>query len=199
MIDTCMVNRRRGEAAAKGRRLQARIADALAGKTRAKLAETAARRRPTRMIGQARKAARAALAGGLARHLLFRDSTMSSTLRPRMTRLALAMAAGLFLCGFTLTPEYEKQAREEVAFCAAFARRDAPAFDAAITSIDRRTGELRIERANSTPRGEVAFANCLAGVRKGRLVERHLPKTADPTPPTTPPQGRYAVSGDSVR
>ena len=116
-----------------------------------------------------------------------------------MTRLALATAAGLFLCGFTLTPEYEKQAREEVAFCAAFARRDAPSFDATVASIDRKTGELRIERVNSTPRGEVAFGNCLAGIRKGRLVERHLPKTADPTPPMTPHQDRYAVSGDSVR
>ena len=114
-------------------------------------------------------------------------------------RLGVVSAAGLALCGFTLTPEYEKQARDEVAFCVSFAKRDAPSFEAVVRSIDGKSGAIQIDRINSSPRGEVAFANCLAGIRKGRLVERHLPKTADPTPPTTPPQDRYAGGEDRRR
>ncbi len=115
-----------------------------------------------------------------------------------IARLAVVSAAGLLLCGFTLTSEYEEQARDEVAFCVGFAKRDAPSFDAAVRSIDPKTGEVRIDRLNSTPRGEVAFGNCLMGIRKGRLVERHLPKTADPTPPAVPPQDRYAGGGPAL-
>jgi len=115
-----------------------------------------------------------------------------------MTRLVALGAAGLLVCGFAVTPEYEQQAREEVATCVGYAKRDSASFDAVVRSVDPTTGEVRIDRLNANARGEFTFATCLMAIRKWRVVERHLPKTADPTPPTAGAQDGYTGKG-SVR
>ncbi len=112
-----------------------------------------------------------------------------------ITRLVGVGAAGLLLCGFALTPEYEQQARDEVAFCVGFAKRDFPSFEAAVRSIDPATGEVAIERLDSNARGEVTFARCLMAIRKWRLVERHLLSAVDHSPPPGFEDSRYASDG----
>lgn len=107
------------------------------------------------------------------------------------TRVVIVAASG-FLCGFAVTPAYERQARQDVATCVDYAKRQSAAFDATVQSIDRNTGEVSIERLNANARGEYAFDKCLTTLRKWRVVERNLPKTVDPTPPTVAPPDRYA-------
>ncbi len=116
-----------------------------------------------------------------------------------VARLIVLGAAGLFVCGFVVTPEYEQQAREDVATCAGYARHESPSFEAAVRSIDPTTGEVRIARQHADARGEFAFEKCLMAIRKWRVVERNLPKTVDPNPPDTPAQGRFAGDGRLVR
>jgi hypothetical protein len=110
-------------------------------------------------------------------------------------QLIVLAAASLLLCGFALTPEYEQQARDEVAFCVGLAQRDFPSFDAAVRSIDPATGDVAIDGLNPNARGEPTVARCLMAIRKWRLVERHLPRTVDPTPPPVP----YAGTGPLTR
>ena len=107
------------------------------------------------------------------------------------TRVVIVAASG-FLCGFAVTPAYERQARQDVATCVDYAKRQSAAFDATVQSIDRNTGEVSIERLNANARGEYAFDKCLTALRKWRVVERNLPKTVDPTPPTVATPDRYA-------
>jgi hypothetical protein len=116
-----------------------------------------------------------------------------------MKRHVVVGAASLLLCGFTVTPEYVQQAREDVAFCVDFAKRDAPSFQASVRSIDQQTGQVNIDRLNGSPRAEFAFSTCLTAIHKWRLVERNLPKTVDPTPPDPPAPNRYAGSGPLAR
>jgi len=115
-----------------------------------------------------------------------------------MRRLVVLGAAGLLLCGFAVTPEYEQQARSDVGFCVGYAKRDSPSFEATVRSVDTTTGGVRIDRVNANARGEFAFATCLMAIRKWRLVERHLPRTVDPTPPAVPGQDRYASDGSGT-
>src|SRR5262245_6177528 len=83
----------------------------------------------------------------------------------RMKRLAVVGAASAFLFGFTVTPEYIQQAREDVAFCVDFAKRDAPSFQASVRSVEA-TGKVNIDRWNGNPRAEFAFATCLTAIHK---------------------------------
>jgi len=110
-------------------------------------------------------------------------------------RLVLLCSAGLLLCGFTLTAEYERDAKSDVDFCAGYTRRDVPSFEASVVTIDRATGAIQIDRRNATGPANALFARCMVSVRKWRLVERYLPKTADPTPPTTAASDRFASRG----
>jgi len=114
-----------------------------------------------------------------------------------MRRLVILSAAGFLLCGFgfAVTPEYEQQARSDVAFCVGYARLDSPSFEAAVRSVDTTTGEVRIDRVNANARGEFAFTACLKAIRKWRLVDQHLPNTVDRTPPAVRGQDRYASDG----
>src|SRR5262245_19040351 len=107
-----------------------------------------------------------------------------------LKRLVLLCSAGLLLCGFSLTPEYEREAKDDVNFCAGYTRRDFSSFEASVVAIDRASGAIRIDRRNTTGPANALFDRCLVGVRKWRLVDRYLPRTADPTPPTSPPADR---------
>jgi hypothetical protein len=44
-----------------------------------------------------------------------------------------------------------------------------------------------IQRTGSDARGEVAFSKCLLAVRQWRLIERNLPRSAEPDPPSPAP------------
>ena len=114
-----------------------------------------------------------------------------------LRRLVLLGSAGLLLCGFTFTADYEREAKSDVDFCASYTRRDVPSFETSVVAIDRATGAIQIDRRNASGSANALFDRCLVGVRKWRLVERYLPKTADPTQPTASPTDRVA-SRDSL-
>lgn len=113
-----------------------------------------------------------------------------------LIRLIIFGVAGLFLCGFAVTPEYEQQAREDVATCVSYAKRELPPFEAVVRSIDPTTGEVRIDRLNADARGDFAFGKRLMAMRKWRVVERNLSKTVDPNPQTVGNSAQDRHAGD---
>ena len=93
--------------------------------------------------------------------------------------IALGCVAALTV-GFAWPPDYAEQSRADVATCVSYARRISPTFDAQVRDVDLTTGRVDIQRSPGDARGEAAFAKCLHAVRQWRLIERHLPKPADP-------------------
>jgi len=116
-----------------------------------------------------------------------------------LRRLVLLGSAGLLLCGFSFTADYERDARSDVDFCAGYTRRDVPSFEASVVAIDQTSGAIQIDRRNATGPANAVFDRCMVSVRKWRLVERYLPRTADPTPPTSPVTDRVASRGGPDR
>ena len=93
--------------------------------------------------------------------------------------IALGCVAALTV-GFTWPADYAEQSRADVATCVSYARRVSPTFDAQVRDVDLTTGRVDIQRSPGDVRGEAAFSKCLLAVRQWRLIERHLPRPADP-------------------
>jgi hypothetical protein len=87
-------------------------------------------------------------------------------------------------CGFTWPPDYAEQSRADVATCVQYARQTSPRFEAQVREVDLTTGRVDIQRTGSDARGEVAFSKCLLAVRQWRLIERNLPRSPEPDPPS---------------
>lgn len=100
-----------------------------------------------------------------------------------MTR-AIVLTCSILLCsGFVWPADYAEQSREDVSTCVTYARRTSPSFEAWVRGVDLETGRVDIARSPNDPRGERAFSRCLLSVRHWRLIERNLPKPAEPGKP----------------
>ena len=99
-----------------------------------------------------------------------------------MIRAIVLGCTALMTCGFTWPPDYAEQSRADVATCVGYARRTSPGFAAQVRSVDLETGLVDIQRSSDDARGDVAFSKCLLAVRHWRIIERNLPKPADPGP-----------------
>jgi hypothetical protein len=97
-----------------------------------------------------------------------------------MTRAIIVGCSALLGLGFAWPSDYAEQSRADVATCVGYARQTSPGFDAKVSAVDLETGRVDIERSQSDARGELAFSRCLLSVRHWRLIERNLPKPADP-------------------
>jgi hypothetical protein len=109
-----------------------------------------------------------------------------------MTR-AIVLTCSVLLCsGFAWPPDYAEQSQADVSTCVSYARRTSPAFEAWVRGVDLETGRVDIGRSPSDDsRGERAFSRCLLSVRHWRLIERNLPKPAEPgIPEPAPMAGR---------
>ncbi|MGH7317573.1 MAG: hypothetical protein ACREJS_15090 [Candidatus Rokuibacteriota bacterium] len=97
---------------------------------------------------------------------------------------AIGLTCTVLLCsGFAWPPDYAEQSREDVSTCVSYARRTSPSFEAWVREVDLQTGRVDIERSPNDSRGERAFSRCLLTVRHWRLIERNLPKPAEPGRP----------------
>lgn len=105
--------------------------------------------------------------------------------RVTLQAIAFAIACGSLVtqtAAFMWPPDYAEQSRQDVATCVSYARRISPDFEAEVREVDLATGRVDIQRSAGDARGEVAFSKCLVVVRQWRLIERNLPRPADPDP-----------------
>ena len=103
-------------------------------------------------------------------------------------RLVTLAVAGLLLCGFTLTPEYELRIKEDVAVCVAHARQEYASFDAFVSRVEPTSGEVAM-RVLGGARGEFAFTKCLMTIRDWTWVDDRVQRVTTParvTPKVTP-------------
>ena len=100
-----------------------------------------------------------------------------------MLRAITLGCVAVLTVGFAWPPDYAEQSRADVATCVGYARQTSPRFDAEVRDVDLATGRVDIQHSAGDARGEVAFSKCLLAVRQWRLIERNLPKPADPGPP----------------
>lgn len=101
-----------------------------------------------------------------------------------MIRAIVLGCTVVLTCGFTWPPDYVEQSRADVATCVQYARQSSPRFEAQVREVDLATGRVDIQRTASDARGEVAFSKCLLAVRQWRLIERNLPRSPAPDPPS---------------